>query len=472
MTNPFDKVIITRSDDPHVPDDHKALQVVPNTFSPKTPKTTEKPRDIMAALESYWTYKHACRGAGFYYRKGDHVPSTKVGPPSLSRMHYPWSQHGKHGACQDPASRRPQEPAVMQARRPLTTPPPPKPDLSLDQQRTGSTSQPVHRGRWGGNRPKDPQQLQPLTGSTRKDDPANPPQRTMPSRQAAQAQPIGRATYEEAMATPHRRQHDTGSQRYSRYREERDPERNQLSQLTRVGGEAEDRSRSDPPSSGLALLIIQTGVNSPRQPGMRKRNHYRWRSALTAALSLRGPAPPPLLREPVPPPLLQGPVLPPLPRAPALLHVPRLLVKDKIEASIIHTVVQHWHLTTTQASSMQLSLFPSQTESNTTETRFSERTTLGRLSEGPTDEARFIAWFPPSTFVLLASSLPTTRNASITTPVLRGKMGSRAASHSFPQPSNSCRVSTVGTFPNPRTVEEFELLELPSPPLFSGLHSL
>ena len=53
-----------------------------------------------------------------------------------------------------PASRRSQEP-TMQPRRPLTTPPPPTSDLSVEQQRTGSSSQPVRRGRWGGNRQKN-----------------------------------------------------------------------------------------------------------------------------------------------------------------------------------------------------------------------------------------------------------------------------------------------------------------------------
>ena len=85
VTNPFDKIIITRDDDLHVPEDHKGLQeVVPNTFSPKTPKITEKPGDVIDALESYWAYRHAWKGAGFCYGKGDHVPSTRMGPPSLS----------------------------------------------------------------------------------------------------------------------------------------------------------------------------------------------------------------------------------------------------------------------------------------------------------------------------------------------------------------------------------------------------
>ena len=38
----------------------------------------------MIGLETYWAYKHAWRGAGYYYRKGDHVPHTKTGGSSLA----------------------------------------------------------------------------------------------------------------------------------------------------------------------------------------------------------------------------------------------------------------------------------------------------------------------------------------------------------------------------------------------------
>ena len=38
----------------------------------------------MIGFETYWAYKHAWRGAGYYYRKGDHVPQTKGGISSLA----------------------------------------------------------------------------------------------------------------------------------------------------------------------------------------------------------------------------------------------------------------------------------------------------------------------------------------------------------------------------------------------------
>ena len=75
---------MTRSDDETVPVEHRALQVVPNTFYPKASKSTLKPSDLMIGLETYWAYKHAWRGAGYYYRKGDHVPLTKGGSMSYA----------------------------------------------------------------------------------------------------------------------------------------------------------------------------------------------------------------------------------------------------------------------------------------------------------------------------------------------------------------------------------------------------
>ena len=79
VLNPLDKVVVTRTDDEPVPADRRGLQVVPNTTYPKAPKGTLKPSDIMIGLETYWAYKHAWRGAGYYYRKGDHVPPTEGG---------------------------------------------------------------------------------------------------------------------------------------------------------------------------------------------------------------------------------------------------------------------------------------------------------------------------------------------------------------------------------------------------------
>ena len=39
----------------------------------------------MIGFETYWAYKHAWRGAGYYYRKGDHIPPTKGGDVSLAK---------------------------------------------------------------------------------------------------------------------------------------------------------------------------------------------------------------------------------------------------------------------------------------------------------------------------------------------------------------------------------------------------
>ena len=58
--------------------------MVPNTFYPKASRNTLRPSDLMIGLETYWACKHAWRGAGYYYRKGDHVPPTKGGISSLT----------------------------------------------------------------------------------------------------------------------------------------------------------------------------------------------------------------------------------------------------------------------------------------------------------------------------------------------------------------------------------------------------
>ena len=81
VTNPLDKVIITRSDDETVPTEHRGMQVLPNTFYARVTKGSLKPSDIMIGLETYWAFKHAWRGAGYYYHKGDHQPLVKGGAP-------------------------------------------------------------------------------------------------------------------------------------------------------------------------------------------------------------------------------------------------------------------------------------------------------------------------------------------------------------------------------------------------------
>ena len=69
VLNPLDKVVVTRKDDDTVPSDHRGVEVVPNTFYPKASKSTLKPSDLMIGFETFWAYKHAWRGAGYYYRR-------------------------------------------------------------------------------------------------------------------------------------------------------------------------------------------------------------------------------------------------------------------------------------------------------------------------------------------------------------------------------------------------------------------
>ena len=66
VLNALDKVVVTRTDDEPVLDDHRGLQVVPNTFYPRASKGTLKPSGLMIGFEPYWAYKHAWRGAGYY----------------------------------------------------------------------------------------------------------------------------------------------------------------------------------------------------------------------------------------------------------------------------------------------------------------------------------------------------------------------------------------------------------------------
>ena len=40
VLNPMDKIVVTRKDDETVPETHRGLQVVPNTFYPKASKNT------------------------------------------------------------------------------------------------------------------------------------------------------------------------------------------------------------------------------------------------------------------------------------------------------------------------------------------------------------------------------------------------------------------------------------------------
>ena len=85
VVNPLDKQVIASKDDEAVPEERREQSVCPNIATPRitdpTGKEEEKlqPRQVMYNIEALWLYKHAWRGAGLYYRKGDHqVPKSET----------------------------------------------------------------------------------------------------------------------------------------------------------------------------------------------------------------------------------------------------------------------------------------------------------------------------------------------------------------------------------------------------------
>ena len=61
-------------DDPVVPLEFRERPVFPNISIPRYQPTKQKgPKAAMNNMELMWIYRHAWRGAGLYYRKGDHV---------------------------------------------------------------------------------------------------------------------------------------------------------------------------------------------------------------------------------------------------------------------------------------------------------------------------------------------------------------------------------------------------------------
>ena len=85
VVNPLDKQIIASKWDDAVPNERKQRSVCPNIATPRITEPTGKedeklqPRQVMYTIEALWLYKHAWRGAGLYYRKGDHqVPRSET----------------------------------------------------------------------------------------------------------------------------------------------------------------------------------------------------------------------------------------------------------------------------------------------------------------------------------------------------------------------------------------------------------
>ena len=80
VVNPLDKTVVARSDDPSVPTSQHNKQVFPNCCHPRVREHgTPSPSNVHYTAEAIWVYKHAWRGAGAYYRKGDHLQKKKTG---------------------------------------------------------------------------------------------------------------------------------------------------------------------------------------------------------------------------------------------------------------------------------------------------------------------------------------------------------------------------------------------------------
>ena len=85
VVNPLDKQVIASRMDEAVPKERRGRSVCPNIATPRTTEQTGKdedklqPRHVMYGIEAFWLYKHAWRGAGLYYRSGDHqVPKSET----------------------------------------------------------------------------------------------------------------------------------------------------------------------------------------------------------------------------------------------------------------------------------------------------------------------------------------------------------------------------------------------------------
>ena len=85
VVNPLDKQVIVSKHDGVVPENRRGRSVCPNIATPRVTEPSGKEDDKMQArqamytMEAFWLYKHAWRGAGLYYRNGDHqVPKAET----------------------------------------------------------------------------------------------------------------------------------------------------------------------------------------------------------------------------------------------------------------------------------------------------------------------------------------------------------------------------------------------------------
>ena len=79
VQNPLEKQVVACNDDPVAPESFRERPVFPNISIRRCQPTKQTgPKAAMNNMELMWIYRHAWRGAGLYYRKGDHVVSQKT----------------------------------------------------------------------------------------------------------------------------------------------------------------------------------------------------------------------------------------------------------------------------------------------------------------------------------------------------------------------------------------------------------
>ena len=87
VQNPLEKQVVACKDDPLVPEDFRERPVFPNIVIPRyQPTRQDGAKAAMNNMELVWIYRHAWRGAGLYYRKGDHVVTQESQEDKPSSM--------------------------------------------------------------------------------------------------------------------------------------------------------------------------------------------------------------------------------------------------------------------------------------------------------------------------------------------------------------------------------------------------
>ena len=87
VQNPLEKQVVACNDDPLVPEEFREKPVFPNIVIPRYQPTKQAgAKAAMNNMELMWIYRHAWRGAGLYYRKGDHVVTQESQEDKPSSM--------------------------------------------------------------------------------------------------------------------------------------------------------------------------------------------------------------------------------------------------------------------------------------------------------------------------------------------------------------------------------------------------